>query len=239
MVASYAHFDEYADAVAQLNAQLGTLSGLRVLEAGCGSGSYLDLSRCTVTGIDISQYQLDRNKSLAERVCADLHTYENPAWKNSFDVIVCWDVVEHLREPKVAIEKFLQWLKPSGRLLLAYPNPQILKGYATKYTPYIVHQAFYKLASGTPFSASKTDQGPFPTVFNKELHLTQLKARLEHYGCTIERLMSAESYQNKFVKRYFSAPVINALNRLFLGDLKNELNHSATDFILVISKATD
>jgi SAM-dependent methyltransferase len=236
MFATYTHFDNYSDAVMQLASTLGDLHGLNVLEAGCGSGSYLDLSRCVVTGVDISQHQLDRNQQLAHRVCADLHVYENPTWNDSFDLIICWDVVEHLRDPKVAIEKFLQWLKPNGRLVLAYPNPQILKGYATKYTPYFVHQAFYKLASGTPFSASKTDQGPFRTFFNRDLHIVRLKTLFERYGCVIEHFLSAESYQNKFIKKYLSAPVVNSVNRIFLGELKNSLHHSATDFILVISK---
>ncbi len=39
----------------------------RVLEAGCGSLTHLDLgSRAKVTGIDISQRQLDRNDNLDE-----------------------------------------------------------------------------------------------------------------------------------------------------------------------------
>lgn len=233
----YRHYEDFQQALAALSAYLGTLSGLKVLEAGCGSASHLALSQCTVTGIDISPYQLERNAHLAERVCADLHQYENPNWTNAFDLIVCWDVVEHLKHPKVVLEKFFQWVKPSGRIVLAYPNPQIWKGVVTKYSPYFVHQVFYRLASGTPLHASKTDQGPFPTVFADDIKLGRLLPLAAAHQHKVEFFASYESYQNRFVKRFLPTAFVDGMNRLFLGELRDILNISATDFIIVFSPA--
>jgi hypothetical protein len=48
-------------------------SSYRVLEAGCGSMSFLDLSdKTTIVDIDISEQQLARNKILNERICGDI-----------------------------------------------------------------------------------------------------------------------------------------------------------------------
>jgi 2-polyprenyl-3-methyl-5-hydroxy-6-metoxy-1,4-benzoquinol methylase len=143
----YQHHDDYQTALVALRQFLGELTHLKVLEAGCGSASHIPMNDCFVTGIDISPYQLERNQRLSERICADLHQYDNPAWQESFDVIICWNVLEHLQNPKVVVEKFFKWLKPSGKMILGYPNPQIWKGVVTKYSPYFVHQLFYRIAS--------------------------------------------------------------------------------------------
>lgn len=240
-LASYRHFSEYQNALDALNAYLQNAAPIespRVLEAGCGSTSHLKLANPTMTGIDISQHQLDRNQHLSERICADLHAYENPNWAESFDLIVCWDVLEHLSAPKIVVEKFFKWVKPTGKIILAYPNPQTLKGVVTKYSPYFIHQLFYRVASGTPFSASKTDQGPFRTVFAPELRLSNMSDLIKSNGFKVEWIASAESYQNKFVKRYAPSAYIDALNEVFMGDMKGRLDVSASDFIMVVSRET-
>jgi SAM-dependent methyltransferase len=234
----YRHFSSSKDALAALHAHLGHTVGLKVLEAGCGSASHLKLQDCMVTGIDISQYQLERNTHLTERICADLHTYDNEQWTSAFDLIVCWDVIEHLHSPKTVLEKFFRWVKPTGKIVIAYPNPQIWKGVVTKYSPYFVHQIFYRIASGTPFRASKTDQGPFRTVFAEEIKLIPLLQLAQRYQLKPEFFASLESYQNKFVKRFLPNAIVDALNRFFLGELKAVLDVSATDFIIVLSAET-
>ncbi len=234
----YHHHENFQTALVALREFLGELNQLKVLEAGCGSASHIHMSDCSVTGIDISPYQLERNQRLTERICADLHQYDNPAWAQSFDVIICWDVLEHLQNPKIVVEKFFKWLKPGGKIVLGYPNPQIWKGVVTKYSPYFVHQLFYRIASGTPFSASKTDQGPFQTVFAKEIQLYALMSSAFSNGYEPTFFATYESYQNRFVKRYLPHFVVDALNRFFLGELKTLLDVSATDFVIVLSRHT-
>ena len=235
----YRHFPNSKDALEALREHLGHATGLKVLEAGCGSASHLKLQDCVVTGIDISQHQLERNRHLTDRICADLHTYDNEQWTGTFDLIVCWDVVEHLHTPKIVLEKFFRWVKPTGKIVLAYPNPQIWKGVVTKYSPYFVHQVFYRIASGTPFRASKTDQGPFRTVFADEIKLIPLLQLAERHHFKPEFFVSLESYQNKFVKRFLPSALVDALNRFFLGELRTVLDVSATDFIIVLSAETN
>lgn len=233
----YHHFEEFTEGREFVRNYFGKLVGLEVLDAGCGSASWLlDLSACNVTGVDVSLKQLERNSLLKVKICGDLQVYENESWINSFDLILCLDVLEHLRNPAPVIEKFMSWVKPDGRIVLAYPNPQSLKGRVTKYSPHIIHKLFYKISLGTPLTASRDDKGPFNTFLGRDIELLKLISLLEAHAFKVDILLSIESYQNKLIKRYLSTVLVNRLNKLLLRDMKDYLNTSATDFILVASQ---
>jgi len=210
--AAYRHFDDYFTFIDAFRADLGALNNLRVLEAGSGSFSYLDLNACDITAIDISPEQLEGNPLLATRVCADLQLYENEAWQDSFDLIVCWNVIEHLERPGVVMEKFMRWIKPEGRIVVAFPSPQTLKGRVTKYTPLFIHRLFYKLYLGTPIRGDHR-RGPFPTIFAREMELKNLLRQFYDRGFRIEMMLSFEASQNQFVKKYLSAGLIDWSSR--------------------------
>ncbi len=40
----------------------------------------------------------------------------------SFDLVLCGDIVEHLRDPQAALARLRPLLKPGGRLVLSTPN---------------------------------------------------------------------------------------------------------------------
>ena len=132
----------------------------RVLEAGCGSTSRVRLPVSThLAGIDIAQRQLDNNTALNEKILGDVQTH---IWtQNSFDLIVSWDVLEHLNNPGAALERLVESLKAGGAIVLAFPNIWSLKGIVTKLTPFWVHTLFYRHIVGDKRSDDEWDQ--FPT----------------------------------------------------------------------------
>jgi SAM-dependent methyltransferase len=131
-----------------------------VLEAGCGSTSHLPLpADAHLVGIDISENQLRRDTRLHERILGDLCTHRLP--RDRFDLVVCWDVLEHLPEPVGALRSMFSSVKPGGLLVVAMPNLWSLKGMATKLTPFAVHRAFYRYVIGDRRPPSEFDQ--FPT----------------------------------------------------------------------------
>ncbi len=132
-----------AQVQARVDAQFAGRLAPRVLEAGCGSGSQLKCPvDAQVTGIDISEEQLARNATLQVKICADLQTYDFAA--TQFDLIVCWDVLEHLDHPGQALRRLFSVLAPGGMMVLALPNLYSLKGVVTKFTPYRFHVWFYR-----------------------------------------------------------------------------------------------
>jgi SAM-dependent methyltransferase len=138
----------------QVNELLKDRHPLKLLEAGCGSASHFRFANISLTvGIDISPEQLERNRFVQEKILGDLQTYPLPS--NAFDIVVCWDVIEHLSRPRDALLNIFQSVKPGGVLVLGFPNLLSFKGLATKLTPYWFHQLFYRWM--------KYKSRPFPT----------------------------------------------------------------------------
>jgi SAM-dependent methyltransferase len=52
----------------------------------------------------------------------DVETMELPLEPASFDVVLCGDVVEHLRDPVATLARLRPFLRPGGRLVLSTPN---------------------------------------------------------------------------------------------------------------------
>ena len=114
-----------------------------VLEAGCGSLTYLNFgSRSRVIGIDISREQLDRNEVLDERILGDLETYSLA--EDAYDAIVCWYVFEHLRRPDLVLINFARALAPGGVAVIAVPNVLSPKVLLTKFSPHRFHVWTYR-----------------------------------------------------------------------------------------------
>ena len=118
--------------------------GPDILEAGCGSRSHVIFPSTSRTiGIDISEKQLARNDGLDERICGDIQDYDFT--EGSFDIIICWDVLEHLKEPTQALDRFYKAIRPNGLIILGLPNVLSLWGLITKLSPHWSHVWFYRI----------------------------------------------------------------------------------------------
>lgn len=100
----------------------------RVLDLGCGPGSFakqLVAHGCTVTGVD-----LNPEHTLGARAyCANVHLadLERVALAElfpveRFDVAICADILEHLRNPAHLLREIKDVLAPDGYLLASIPN---------------------------------------------------------------------------------------------------------------------
>jgi len=153
---------------------------LRVLEAGCGSSSRFTLpERSTMDGIDISEQQLARNTQVTERIQGDLQTYPLPAQR--YDLVVCWDVLEHLPRPNEAVARMLTTTKPGGLVILAMPNVHSLHAKITKWTPLWFHTAYYRYVEGKRESGHN-DVGPFKTYLRPETGVDDLTTFAQRHG---------------------------------------------------------
>jgi 2-polyprenyl-3-methyl-5-hydroxy-6-metoxy-1,4-benzoquinol methylase len=100
--------------------------GSRVLDVGCSSGYLarpLVAKGCTVVGIERDPAAAEEARSVCEEVLVgDVETMEFPYEPGSFDVVLCGDLVEHLREPEAFLARVHGLLRPDGRLILTTPN---------------------------------------------------------------------------------------------------------------------
>lgn len=102
-------------------------SATRVLEIGCGAGrlgeSLKKRQAVEVVGIElVPAAATEAARRLDQVLVGDVETMQLPFEDDSFDVIVCGDVLEHLREPDRLLQRARNWLRPGGRLISSIPN---------------------------------------------------------------------------------------------------------------------
>jgi SAM-dependent methyltransferase len=168
-----------------LDKKLDSIKRIDILEAGCGSLQKITFKKeINITGIDISQKQLDRNVYLNKKILGDLEKYN--FGDNKFDLIICWDVLEHLSNPKLALDNMANALKPGGLMVLKLPNLMSFKGLFTRFTPHGVHVLYYKLVYKQP-NAGKDDTGPFKTFLRFAVAPNSLKRYARSKGLNVVR----------------------------------------------------
>jgi SAM-dependent methyltransferase len=96
-----------------------------LLDLGCSSGSFLESLKgegWKLHGIEMSTEcaKIAEAKSGAHVFVGDI--LEAPFRRESFDVITCFDVLEHLYEPLRVMAKVGEWLKPGGIFYVLVPN---------------------------------------------------------------------------------------------------------------------
>jgi O-antigen biosynthesis protein len=104
------------------------VEGKAVLDAGCGVGYGTRLlaehGPARLVGVDISAEALAQAPAeSAELVEADLR--ELPFEADSFDVVVCFEVIEHVDDHERVMEELRRVLRPPGILLISSPNRDV------------------------------------------------------------------------------------------------------------------
>ena len=113
------------DRVLQLVADLPAGADRRALEVGCGAGALLP----DLAGLGFACDALETSESafeLATYVNRDLpqvqiHRAPQPDWEDRFDLLLAFEVLEHIEDDAGALAQWRSWLRPGGRLLLSVP----------------------------------------------------------------------------------------------------------------------
>jgi SAM-dependent methyltransferase len=229
----------YEDALKRTQALVDDIANgtpkLRVLDAGCGTQNYLRFDRPVhVTGIDISAAQLEKNPELSERIVGDLQTYELPVM--AYDVVVCWDVLEHLKDPRSALIRLANAVAPGGILVVGSPNPASLKGMVTRLTPYKFHVWVYRR-----FFNDGDGGNPFPTYMRREGGAPSVTAVGTARGLSAELLVYWESMMQIHLRHRLRVPdgAWNAARSLVRVVTAGRLDLVRTDFICVMRRDLD
>lgn len=119
-------------ALAVLENALAGRSGLRILDAGCGTGgTTTELRRFgEVVGVDLAWAALEpaRGRGLSDLACASIERL--PFGAATFDVATSFEVVYHLgvASDVSALQEIRRVLKPGGLFLLRVPAHDWLRG---------------------------------------------------------------------------------------------------------------
>ena len=158
----------------------------RVLDAGCGKGSGLNLKgTCEhVVGYDIDEDVLS-NKEVDQAIQGDVSDLDLPS--DSFDLVVCAWLMEHVSDPERSFEELTRVLKPGGRLLLVTPNLYHYSMIASKFTPHSFHEWFLHRLGG------KVHSHGFPTYYRANTR-GKLKKLATKSGLAVEYFKMVEGY---------------------------------------------
>lgn len=132
-----------------LSIRLGEIpNGLRLLDAGagqlrnkflCAHLNYVSQDACQYEGLGdrMGLHTGDWNTSNID-IVSDITSIPEP--DESFDVILCSEVLEHLPDPLTALDEFFRLLKPGGKLLITAPFSSLVHfspyHYATGFSRY-------------------------------------------------------------------------------------------------------
>lgn len=152
-----------------------------VLDAGCGAGYGCNLLATVakkVIGIDYSQEAIDYAKKHYSHSNFKFRTMNLLALDfndDTFDLVTCFEVIEHIREDHMLLKKISHILKPNGVLVISTPNQLTdhlhMKSINTKYLPHVNLMNPQKLKTKLSIF--------FPTV---KLYGQRRKARTSRYA---------------------------------------------------------
>jgi len=116
----------------------------RALDLGVGDGRLtVQIEALHVTGADVSQIALDRaRKRLPD---AELVLVEPdkplPFADNEFDLVVCIETIEHIRDAQLALSEIRRVLRPGGTLALTTPLAGrlrvLVRGIESPFSPHV------------------------------------------------------------------------------------------------------
>jgi SAM-dependent methyltransferase len=96
-----------------------------LLDLGCSSGSFLECirgERWNLYGVEMSEQEARTAEARTGAKVFVGAVPEAPFAPESFDVVTCFDVLEHLYEPRATMSKVAEWLKPGGVFYVQVPN---------------------------------------------------------------------------------------------------------------------
>ena len=100
----------------------------KVLNIGCGRNVFLKKlkeMKCAVTAVDISERIIEFTKStigIRDAYACDILKFVRGYKKEKFDVIVSFEVLEHLEYPGAFIRELESIMNEDGRIVLSVPN---------------------------------------------------------------------------------------------------------------------
>lgn len=107
-------------------------AGKDVLDAGCGLayGTHILTSAeaSRVAGVDIDPEAIEEAQRRIPELADALQLGDIRDLRfddDSFDLVVCFETIEHVEEPERALFEFRRVLRPGGLLLVSSPNPDV------------------------------------------------------------------------------------------------------------------
>lgn len=173
------------------------LAGKTILDFGCGNGAQtveLLTAGCSIVAVDIDRGDLERlSLFIKEREIENILPvqYEGttlPIADNSVDVVVSYEVLEHVRSESHALNEIHRVLKAGGELVMSVPN-----------------KAWVFETHGADLPLVPWNRVPFFSWLPKAIHRRYAKARI-YRRSEIVRLLASHAF-DVVRATYITAPM--------------------------------
>lgn len=121
--ALYRDSSESTRNINRLNTILPQKNTGKLLEIGCGRGEFLKLANkyFNVTGVDVSKYALETTDTSLKHKVRHFDIEGDQPLTGQYDVIVAFNVLEHLANPTKAVKRIFQALQNNGLFVGSVP----------------------------------------------------------------------------------------------------------------------
>jgi SAM-dependent methyltransferase len=171
--------DELAEAELFVTSILPRHKLLKVFAAEAGQQQFAVRSPTYVVGADVVQAERGRRPDADEHRVVDLEQLELEA--GHYDVVLCVNVLEHVRHPLTLFPVIWNALKNDGLFVLVLPNVVSLKGLVTRMTPWRLHRWFYARILGAP-----PERHPVSSIHSVSLRPSSLLTHASTGGWKVE-----------------------------------------------------
>jgi ubiquinone/menaquinone biosynthesis C-methylase UbiE len=117
----------YAEHVARYRLAAQLASGRRVLDAGCGEGYGTALlassGAASVVGVDVDEPTIEHARGRYGHEFRVADVAELPFEDDSFDLVACFETIEHVADAPRAVAELRRVLADDGVLVISTPNP--------------------------------------------------------------------------------------------------------------------
>jgi 2-polyprenyl-3-methyl-5-hydroxy-6-metoxy-1,4-benzoquinol methylase len=208
-----------------------------VCEAGCGSLTRIQLpDSAFIVGFDISRLQVKRHNTIDAKVVADIQVL--PFVSEWADVVVCWEVLEHVPDPEQALRELARIVSSGGVLILAVPHIWSVKGLVTRLTPHAFHVWFYRKILKYP-NAGTEDTAPFPVSDSWAISPGRVRTFASQHELTVayEHFYEAQKQIRLRQRLRLSGRPWQAIRSLVRVLSVGRLTADATDWVVVFQRS--
>jgi SAM-dependent methyltransferase len=195
-------------------------------EIGCGNGlvqrGVEDYYGISVTGFDLNEVALQKNVSrLSPLYCYDIHQ-RNPEFGARFDLLLLFDVLEHIEAEDEFLQSAKFHLTDSGTLLVNVPAHQFFHSDYDRAAGHVRRYSANRLASVAEkngFKISALSYWGLPLVplllarKGMSMRRTDGKAGFDTRGSTINSLLRAVARCEPLPQRFLGTSLMAVLNK--------------------------
>jgi SAM-dependent methyltransferase len=117
---------------------------------------------CRYIGVDISRVELERAPTGSySAVCAVDVSSPGACLMERADVVVSWQVLEHVSSMSASLENIYRWLTPGGQLVALLSGSWALSSLVSRIVPHKLRTAMMRHLYGSPA------EDKFPTVYDQ------------------------------------------------------------------------